>query len=111
MISLQYSQGENYVADKYEIRRFRAAEKVNLTTRRAVAWLRGVGFGFHDERHKDEFVDKVMAMYRADNREMTGVYQTGSVAAHSLAADIPVATFGTLRKTSTSATAGSSKRS
>ena len=29
---------------------------------------------------------------------MTGVYQTGTVAAHSLAADIPVATFATLRK-------------
>ena len=39
-----------------------------------------------------------MAMYRVDNREMTGVYQTGAVAAHSLAADVPVATFATLRK-------------
>ncbi|MCB5274938.1 Enhanced intracellular survival protein [Arthrobacter sp. SO5] len=86
------------MAEKYELRRFRAAEKGEPDYALGVSWLRGVGVGFYDERHKDEFVDKVMAMYRVDNREMTGVYQTGSVAAHSLAADIPVATFGTLRK-------------
>ena len=86
------------MAEKYEIRRFRAAEKGEPDYALGVAWLRGVGVGFYDERHKDEFVDKVMAMYRTDNREMTGVYQTGTVAAHSLSADIPVATFGTLRK-------------
>lgn len=86
------------MAEKYDVRRFRAAEKIDPEYALGVAWLRGVGVGFYDERHKDEFVDKVMAMYRLDNREMTGVYQTGDVAAHSLAADIPVATFGTLRK-------------
>jgi predicted acetyltransferase len=86
------------VAEKYEIRRFRASEKGDPEYARGIAWLRGVGVGFYDERHKDEFVDKVMATYRLDNRELTGVYQTGTVAAHSLAADVPVATFGTLRK-------------
>ena len=86
------------MAEKYEIRRFRAAEKGGADYALGAAWLRGVGIGFYDERHKDEFVDKVMAMYRVDNREMTGVYQTGAVASQSLAADIPVATFGTLRK-------------
>ena len=86
------------MADKYEIRRFRAVEKGEQDYGRGVAWLRGVGVGFYDERHKDEFVDKVMAMYRVDDREMTGVYQTGPVAAHSLTADVPVATFATLRK-------------
>ena len=86
------------MAEKYEIRRFRAAEKAGPDYALGVAWLRGVGIGFYDERHKDEFVDKVMAMYRVDDREMTGVYQTGAVAAHSLAADTPVATFATLRK-------------
>ncbi|WP_144670152.1 GNAT family N-acetyltransferase [Arthrobacter sp. U41] len=86
------------MAEKYEVRRFRAAEKGEPDYALGVAWLRGVGIGFYDERHKDEFVDKVMAMYRVDNREMTGVYQTGAVAAHSLAADTPVATFATLRK-------------
>ena len=86
------------MADKYETRRFRAVEKGEPDYALGVDWLRGVGVGFYDERHKDEFVDKVMAMYRVDNREMTGVYQTGPVAAHSLVADTPVATFATLRK-------------
>ncbi|MGY2746498.1 GNAT family N-acetyltransferase [Arthrobacter sp. UYCu723] len=86
------------MAEKYEIRRFRAAEKGGAGYAWGTEWLRGVGVGFYDERHKDEFVDKVMAMYRVDNREMTGVYQTGDVAAHSLASDVPVATFATLRK-------------
>ncbi|MDJ0351824.1 GNAT family N-acetyltransferase [Pseudarthrobacter sp. PH31-O2] len=86
------------MTEKYEIRRFRAAQKGEPDYALGVSWLRGVGVGFYDERHKDEFVDKVMAMYRADNRELTGVYQCGTVAAHSLAADIPVATCGTLRK-------------
>ncbi|MET3920723.1 GNAT family N-acetyltransferase [Arthrobacter sp. UYEF20] len=86
------------MAEKYEIRRFRAAEKAGAGYAWGTEWLRGVGVGFYDDRHKDEFVDKVLAMYRVDNREMTGVYQTGDVAAHSLASDVPVATFATLRK-------------
>ena len=86
------------MADKYEIRRFRAAEKGAPDYARGTDWLQAVGFGFHNSRRSDEFVDKIMAMYRRDDRELTGVYQTGDVAPHSLAADIPVATFGTLRK-------------
>ncbi|MET4094300.1 GNAT family N-acetyltransferase [Arthrobacter sp. UYCu712] len=86
------------MAEKYEVRRFRAVEKGGPGYTSGTDWLRGVGVGFYDERPKDEFVDKVMAMYRVDNREMTGVYQTGTVAPHSMAADVPVATFGTLRK-------------
>ncbi|BCW71157.1 GNAT family N-acetyltransferase [Arthrobacter sp. NicSoilB8] len=86
------------MAEKYELRRFRAAEKDSPDYARGAAWLRGVGIGFYDEPRKDDFVDKVMAMYRVDDREMTGVYQSGAVAAHSLAADVPVATFATLRK-------------
>ena len=38
-------------------------------------------------------------MQRADGRVMTGAYQAGTVAGHSLGADVPVATFGTLLKT------------
>lgn len=86
------------MAEKYELRRFRAVEKGEPDYARGVSWLQGVGAGFYDERHKDELVDKVLASYRVDNREMTGIYQTGAVAAHSLPADVPVATFGTLRK-------------
>lgn len=86
------------MAKQYEIRRFRAARKDSAEYARGVSWLRGVGIGFYDEQHKDEFIDKVMAMYQVDNREMTGVFQTGAVAPHSLPADVPVATFATLRK-------------
>ena len=86
------------MAKQYEIRRFRAVEKGSAEYGRGVSWLLGVGVGFYDDRQKDEFIDKVMAMYRVDDREMTGVYQTGEVAPHSLPADVPVATFATLRK-------------
>jgi predicted acetyltransferase len=86
------------VADNYEIRRFRAADKGEPGYAQGTDWIQAVGFGFHDTRRNDEFVGKIMAMYRSDDRELTGVYQTGEVAARSLGADIPVATFGTLRK-------------
>ena len=86
------------MAEKYELRRFRAVEKDSPDYELGTAWLRGVGIGFYDEPRKDDFVDKIMAMYLVDNREMTGVYQSDGVAAHSLAADVPVATFATLRK-------------
>jgi predicted acetyltransferase len=86
------------VADKYEIRRFRAADRNAPEYTRGADWIRAVGFGFHDPRRNDDFVDKIMAMYRLDNRELTGVYQAGDVAPHSLGAEIPVATFATLRK-------------
>jgi len=86
------------VADKYEIRRFRAVEKGEPGYAKGTDWIQAVGFGFHDTRRNDEFVDKIMAMYRSDDRELTGAYQTGDVAPHSLAGNVPVATFGTLRK-------------
>src|SRR5215217_1628263 len=37
-------------------------------------------------------------MYRIDKRELTGVYQRGAVAAHSLRPEVPVATYATFRK-------------
>jgi predicted acetyltransferase len=86
------------VADRYEIRRFRAADKGAPGYALGTDWVQAVGFGFHDTRRNDEFVDKILAMYRQDDRELTGVYQTGHVAPHSLGANVPVATFGTLRK-------------
>lgn len=86
------------MADGYEIRRFRVADKGAPGYAQGIDWVHAVGFGFHDTRRKDEFVDKILAMYRLDDRELTGVYQTGEVAPHSLGANVPVATFGTLRK-------------
>ena len=84
--------------DQYVLRRFRAAEKDGADYDSGAAWIRAVGFGFHDSSRNNGFIRKLMDMYRADNRELTGVYQGGDVAPHSLGADIPVATFATLRK-------------
>lgn len=83
----------------YEIRRFQAAAKDDTAYAESVAWMRAVAFGFHDERRSDERVDKSIELQRTDRRVMTGVYQTGPVAGHSLGADVPVATFGTMDKT------------
>ncbi|MFE4541206.1 GNAT family N-acetyltransferase [Arthrobacter sp. NPDC056727] len=83
----------------YEIRRFQAAAKDDPAYAESVAWMRAVAFGFHDDRRSDERVDKSIELQRRDGRVMTGAYQTGSVAGHSLGADVPVATFGTMDKT------------
>ncbi|MFF2318460.1 GNAT family N-acetyltransferase [Arthrobacter sp. NPDC058097] len=83
----------------YEIRRFQAAVKDDPDYAESVAWMRAVAFGFHEARRSDERVDKSIELQRTDGRVMTGVYQTGTVAGHSLGADVPVATFGTMTKT------------
>ncbi len=83
----------------YEIRRFQPAAKDEPGYPEAVAWMRAVAFGFHDARRSDERVDKGLEMQRADRRVLTGAYQAGPVAEHSLGADVPVATFATMDKT------------
>jgi hypothetical protein len=83
----------------YEIRRFQAAAKDDPAYEDSVAWMRAVAFGFHEARRSDERVDKSIELQRTDGRVMTGVYQAGTVACHSLGADVPVATFGTMTKT------------
>jgi predicted acetyltransferase len=65
----------------------------------AESWLKAVAFGFHESTRTPEHVAKSLDTYRADRRILTGAYQTGEVAAGSLPSDVPVATFGTLRKT------------
>jgi predicted acetyltransferase len=44
-------------------------------------------------------VARSLATYEADGRVLTGAYQTDDVAASSLPAEVPVATFATFRKT------------
>lgn len=83
----------------YEIRRFSPASKDEPGYGQSVAWTRAVTFGFHDARRSDEEVDRILAFNRIDQRVYTGVYQKAAVAEHSLPADVPVATFGTFRKT------------
>jgi predicted acetyltransferase len=87
------------LSDDYEIRRFGPAVPGEPGYPEAERWVNAVSFGFHESTRTPEHVAKSLATYRADQRTLTGVYQTQGVAPGSLAADVPVATFGTLRKT------------
>ncbi|XAS69687.1 GNAT family N-acetyltransferase [Micrococcaceae bacterium Sec5.7] len=84
--------------DDYDIRRFNAVPKGDPGYSGTETWVEAVAFGFHDTKRSPEHVEKIIEMYRADQRVLTGAYQTGNLAAHALPADVPVATFGTLRK-------------
>ncbi|MET4591565.1 GNAT family N-acetyltransferase [Arthrobacter sp. 754] len=83
----------------YEIRRFDAVSKDEPGFAEAEKWVKAVAFGFHESTRTPEHVVKSLDTYKADRRVLTGAYQTGEVAPGSLPADVPVATFGTLRKT------------
>lgn len=82
----------------YVVRRFRTPEQGSADYGPAADWIRAVGLGFHEKGRSDEYVDKVLAMHRLDNRELTGVYLDGDVPEKALPASFPVATFGTMRK-------------
>lgn len=84
-------------SEDYVIRRFAPVAKNEPGYDAAVAWTHAVTFGFHDERRTEERVDRGLQMSVADGRMFTGAYQTGEPAPHSLPAEIPVATFGTMR--------------
>ncbi|WP_426225998.1 GNAT family N-acetyltransferase [Pseudarthrobacter sp. DSP2-3-2b1] len=86
------------MSGNYEIRRFDAAAKGEHGFAEAEKWVRAVAFGFHESTRTPEHVAKSLETYAADRRVLTGAYQTGDVAPGSLPADVPVATFGTLRK-------------
>ncbi|MEO8282707.1 MAG: GNAT family N-acetyltransferase [Pseudarthrobacter sp.] len=87
------------MSEDYEIRRFGAAVKGEPGYPEAERWVKAVSFGFHESTRTPEHVTKSLDTYRADQRILTGAYQTRNVAPGSLPADVPVATFGTLRKT------------
>jgi predicted acetyltransferase len=87
------------LSDDYEIRRFAAAVRGESGYPEAERWVKAVSFGFHESTRTPEHVARSLETYRADQRILTGAYQTRDVAAGSLPADVPVATFGTLRKT------------
>ncbi|MEV8147510.1 GNAT family N-acetyltransferase [Arthrobacter sp. NPDC080073] len=82
--------------EKYNVKRFRSVDKENPDYGQAREWIRAVGFGFHDEQRSDELIEKILAMYQADNRELTGVYVNDEPPLHALDPGFPVATFGTL---------------
>nr|WP_246223862.1 GNAT family N-acetyltransferase [Pseudarthrobacter psychrotolerans] len=87
------------LSDDYEIRRFTAASKGEAGFPDAESWLQAVAFGFHESTRTPEHVAKSLETYAADRRIFTGAYQTREVAQGSLPAEVPVATFGTFRKT------------
>lgn len=87
------------LSGNYEIRRFDAVSKDEQGYAEAEMWVKAVAFGFHESTRSPEHIAKSLETYRADRRVLTGAYQAGEVARRSLPADMPVATFGTLRKT------------
>jgi len=87
------------LSGNYEIRRFPAVSKGNEGYAEAETWAKAVGFGFHDSTRTPEHRERSLATYEVDGRIFTGAYQTGPVAPSSLPAEVPVATFGTFRKT------------
>jgi len=87
------------LSGNYEIRRFPAVAEGGEGYAAAAAWARAVAFGFHDATRSADHVARSMATYQRDGRIFTGAYQAATVAQHSLPAEVPVATFGTFRKT------------
>ncbi|MFI2562793.1 GNAT family N-acetyltransferase [Paenarthrobacter sp. NPDC018779] len=83
---------------KYTVHRFPAAGQDNPGYARSAAWVHAVSHGFHQHRRNEDFVAKTLASYALDQRELTGVYVEGDVPQHSVGADVPVATYGTMRK-------------
>ncbi|MGR0159777.1 GNAT family N-acetyltransferase [Paenarthrobacter nitroguajacolicus] len=84
---------------KYTVQRFPAvADPDHAGYSRCTAWVQAVSHGFHQQRRDDEYLGKTLAAYQVDQRELTGVYVNGSVPEHSLGADVPVATYATMRR-------------
>ncbi|MDI2033832.1 GNAT family N-acetyltransferase [Paenarthrobacter nitroguajacolicus] len=85
--------------EKYSVQRFPVvADRNDAAYGRCTAWVQAVSHGFHQERRDDEYLARTLASYKTDKRELTGVYVTGAVPGHSLPADVPVATYATMRK-------------
>jgi predicted acetyltransferase len=87
------------LSEDYEIRRFPAVSKGKEGYAEAETWAQAVAFGFHESSRTPDHRERSLATYEVDGRIFTGAYQTGPVAASSLPAEVPVATFGTFRKT------------
>jgi len=86
--------------EKYSVQRFPAVGNPDdAGYGRCATWVRAVSHGFHQQRRDDEYLAKTLAAYQTDQRQLTGVYVNGSVPDHSLGADVPVATYATMRKT------------
>lgn len=83
---------------KYTVHQFAAGKQGSPDFHRSAAWVQAVSHGFHQNRRDDEYLRKTLAAYETDQRILTGVYVNGDVPRHSLGADVPVATYATMRK-------------
>ncbi len=86
------------VQAEYTVRQFGAAGPDDPGYRRCVDWMHAVSHGFHEQRRTDDHVAKALASYKVDGREFTGVYVSGNMPQHALGAEVPVATYATMRK-------------
>ncbi|MGO4144279.1 GNAT family N-acetyltransferase [Paenarthrobacter sp. YAF11_1] len=87
-------------SQKYSVQRFPAVagKEDSEDYGRCATWVQAVSHGFHQQRRDDEYVAKTLSSYETDKRELTGVYVNGPVPEHSLGANVPVATYATMRK-------------
>ncbi|WP_347107416.1 GNAT family N-acetyltransferase [Paenarthrobacter sp. S56] len=83
---------------KYTVHQFAAAGQGDPGYEQGAAWVQAVSHGFHQQRRDDEYLAKTLAAYQADQRELTGVYVNGGVPEHAVGAEVPVATYATMRK-------------
>ncbi|WP_433876757.1 GNAT family N-acetyltransferase [Sinomonas atrocyanea] len=86
-------------AGRYEVHRFQAADSASPEFPTTAEWIRAVNYGFYKKALADTHVAKTAAAYRVDDRELTGVYETGPGPEGALSSDRPVATFASMRKT------------
>ncbi|MFE4198521.1 GNAT family N-acetyltransferase [Paenarthrobacter sp. NPDC056912] len=85
-------------SEKYSVQRFPVVEQDDPGFSRCSTWVQAVTHGFHQDRRSPEYLAKTLDAYRLDGRELTGVYVNCGVPEHSLAADVPVGTYATMRK-------------
>ncbi|WP_309079920.1 GNAT family N-acetyltransferase [Zhihengliuella sp.] len=86
------------IEDAYEIRTFPASGPSGPRRDESAAWLHAVVSGFYEKPLTDAALERALASNAADGRLYTGVYPRGPVPAGAPGPDVPVATFGTLRK-------------
>ncbi|MFK0072378.1 GNAT family N-acetyltransferase [Arthrobacter woluwensis] len=82
---------------EYTVQSFDAATLPEDQISRFAEWCKAVKLGFHDSMPGDDLIAKILRNARHDNRVLTGVYQE-STPEYGLAAESPVATFGTFTK-------------
>ncbi|GAA3695625.1 GNAT family N-acetyltransferase [Zhihengliuella alba] len=84
--------------DVYESRTFAAAGLADPGREESAAWLHAVVDGFYEKPLTDAALEKALENNAVDGRVYTGIYPRGPLPPGAPGPDVPVATFGTLRK-------------